>query len=68
MSDPSAFSAVLTRLDKTILDLTMTRSQLGLSLRLAEALLKLNEVDSNLAVSEEALLGYCLLRKLLKTS
>lgn len=63
-ADP-LLARALTPLEKTIAQLAITRSQLILSLRLAEALLKSDRSPPAPPVHEEAILAFCLLRKLL---
>jgi hypothetical protein len=60
-----ALEQVLHSLDKTISELTITRSRVMLSLRLAEGLLKMETTSVNRSNQEEAILAYSLLRKLL---
>ncbi len=65
ISNPRTLDKALKPLKQTIADLAVTRSRLVLSLRLAEALLKLETAATSRQVSEETILAYCLLRKLL---
>lgn len=65
IANPRSLDKALLPLEKTIAELSVTRSQLVHSLRLAEALLKLESVTTTRQVSEETILACCLLRKLL---
>ncbi|MBI4027913.1 MAG: MFS transporter [Verrucomicrobia bacterium] len=65
ITNPAGFQQALASLEQTITELAVTRSRLVLSLRLAEAMLRLENLTPRCSVSEEAILAHCLLRKLL---